>query len=161
AILHRGQIGFHHRTERLSNGPVESRRSVSKSFRRVKRRPRLQSTRRSRRWPPRAADGECGWGHLPAAGLRYPGQWAPTNRILSEGGRSMSAKFELAKSPNGQYHFHLKAANGEIILTSEMYNAKGSAEAGIESVKTNAPEDTRYERRASRSGEPFFVLHAA
>jgi len=73
----------------------------------------------------------------------------------------MSAKFELAKSANGQYHFHLKAANGEVILTSEMYNAKGSAEAGIESVKTNAPEDTRYERRASRSGEPFFVLHAA
>lgn len=73
----------------------------------------------------------------------------------------MSAKFELTRSDNGQYHFHLKASNGEIILTSELYTAKGGASAGIESVKTNARDDRRYERRASRSGEPFFVLTAA
>jgi len=73
----------------------------------------------------------------------------------------MSAKFELTRSDNGQYHFHLKAGNGEIILTSEMYAAKSGATAGIESVKANAADDRHYERRASRAGEPFFVLTAA
>src|SRR5215469_6429455 len=73
----------------------------------------------------------------------------------------MPAKFELTRSNNGQYHFHLKAGNGEIILTSEMYAAKSGATAGIESVKANAADDLRYERRASRGGEPFFVLTAA
>lgn len=73
----------------------------------------------------------------------------------------MSAKFELTRSNAGQYHFHLKAGNGEIILTSEMYTAKANAQAGIESVKANASHDSRYERKTSRSGEPFFVLSAA
>jgi len=73
----------------------------------------------------------------------------------------MSAKFELTRSDNGQYHFNLKAGNGEIILTGETYAAKSGATAGIESVKVNADDDRRYERRASRAGEPYFVLTAA
>ena len=73
----------------------------------------------------------------------------------------MSAKFELTKSTSGQYHFHLKAANGEIILTSQMYSAKAAAEAGIQSVKANAADDGKYERKTSAGGEPFFVLSAA
>jgi uncharacterized protein len=39
----------------------------------------------------------------------------------------------------GQFRFHLKAANGEIIAASQGYETKASAEKGIESVKTNAP----------------------
>jgi uncharacterized protein YegP (UPF0339 family) len=50
----------------------------------------------------------------------------------------VAAKFELKKAVNGQFHFNLKAANGEIIATSEMYQSKASAENGIESVKKNA-----------------------
>lgn len=50
----------------------------------------------------------------------------------------MAGKFEIKKSA-GQYHFVLKAANGEIIATSERYPTKAAAKTGIESVKTNAP----------------------
>lgn len=50
----------------------------------------------------------------------------------------MAAKFELKKTPSGQYRFNLKAGNGEIIATSESYTTKASALNGIESVKKNA-----------------------
>jgi uncharacterized protein YegP (UPF0339 family) len=73
----------------------------------------------------------------------------------------MAGKFELKKAKDGQFYFNLKAANGQVILTSEMYKAKSSAENGIESVKKNAPLDERYDRRESKKGEPYFVLLAA
>jgi uncharacterized protein YegP (UPF0339 family) len=47
------------------------------------------------------------------------------------------------------------------ILTSELYNAKGSAEDGIESVKKNSALDERYERKDSSSGKPMFNLKAS
>jgi len=72
----------------------------------------------------------------------------------------MAAKFVLSKSKNGKFMFNLKAANGEPILTGEMYESKSGAKNGIESVKTNAPMDERYEKKASKKGEPYFVLKA-
>lgn len=36
-----------------------------------------------------------------------------------------------------QYYFVLKATNGEVIATSEMYNSKQAAENGIRSVQSN------------------------
>lgn len=73
----------------------------------------------------------------------------------------MAAKFELKKAANGQFHFNLKAGNGEIILSSQMYKAKTSAENGIASVQKNAPDDSRYERKVNNSGKDYFVLKAA
>ncbi len=72
----------------------------------------------------------------------------------------MAGFYELKKSSDGQYMFNLKAGNGEIILTSERYTAKSSAENGIASVQTNSPKDERYDRRTSSSGSPYFVLKA-
>lgn len=51
----------------------------------------------------------------------------------------MAAKFEWFQDKAGKYRFRLKAGNGEIIATSEAYNAKDSCMNGIESVKKNAP----------------------
>jgi len=48
---------------------------------------------------------------------------------------AMAAKFDLKRGGNEQYMFNLKAANGEVILTSELYNEKPGAVHGIESVK--------------------------
>jgi len=73
----------------------------------------------------------------------------------------MAGKFELKKASNGQFMFNLKATNGQVILTSEQYEAKGGAQNGIESVRTNAPDDGRYERKTSTGGQPYFVLKAA
>ena len=72
----------------------------------------------------------------------------------------MPGTFELKPAAGGKFMFNLKAANNEIILTSELYNSKDAAENGIESVRTNAPVDQRYERRESTRGEPYFVLTA-
>jgi uncharacterized protein YegP (UPF0339 family) len=60
--------------------------------------------------------------------------------IALEGITNMAAKFELKKNAKGQFHFNLKAGNGEIIATSEMYESKASAKNGIESVKKNAAD---------------------
>ena len=49
-------------------------------------------------------------------------------------------KFELFQDKAGDYRFRLKARNGEIIATSEGYQAKSSCESGIESVRKNAPD---------------------
>jgi len=73
----------------------------------------------------------------------------------------MAAKFEIRKGSGGQYRFNLKAANGEIILSSETYYTKQGALKGVETVKVNAPFNTRYERRQASSGQPYFVLKAA
>lgn len=51
----------------------------------------------------------------------------------------MAAEYALLQSANGKYHFNLKAANGEIILASQMYSSAGAMENGIESVKKNGP----------------------
>jgi uncharacterized protein len=73
----------------------------------------------------------------------------------------MPGKYDLKKSPSGKFMFNLKAANGQIILTSELYNTKKAAENGIASVKKNAGNDARYERKESKKKQPYFVLKAA
>ena len=72
----------------------------------------------------------------------------------------MAGKFELKKSAKGQFLFNLKAGNNQVILSSELYSDKASAQDGIESVKKNAGTDAQYERKTSKKGEPFFVLKA-
>ncbi len=72
----------------------------------------------------------------------------------------MPGKFEIKRAKDGQFYFHLKAGNGEVILASEMYKAKPSAHNGIESVKKNSVVDGRYERKTSAKGQPYFVLKA-
>ena len=47
-------------------------------------------------------------------------------------------KYVLNATKTG-YTFHLKAGNGETILTSEVYSTKDACENGIESVRKNAP----------------------
>jgi len=73
----------------------------------------------------------------------------------------MAGKFELKKSTNGKFFFSLKAGNGERVLGSEMYETKSAAENGIESVKKNAGDDNRYEKKTSNTGDHYFNLKAA
>ncbi len=69
--------------------------------------------------------------------------------------------FELKNKEGSNYHFTLKAKNGQVILSSEVYNSKASATNGIESVQKNASEDGRYERKTAKDGRFFFNLKAA
>ena len=72
----------------------------------------------------------------------------------------MAAYFELSKSKDEQYRFVLKAGNGEIILTSELYKARAAAESGIASVQTNSPLAERYEKKTASNGKEHFNLKA-
>jgi uncharacterized protein YegP (UPF0339 family) len=72
----------------------------------------------------------------------------------------MAGKFEIKTTTAGKFRFNLKAGNGQIILSSEAYESKGAAQKGIESVKKNAADDARFERKESSHGKPFFVLKA-
>lgn len=65
--------------------------------------------------------------------------------------------FELKKSGE-KFHFVLKASNGQVILSSQMYASKASAMNGIESVKTNAGEDSLYEKKTASNGKFHFNL---
>ena len=48
------------------------------------------------------------------------------------------ARFDRLESKNGKYYFNLKATNGQIIGTSEMYESTASRDNGIASVAKNA-----------------------
>jgi uncharacterized protein len=73
----------------------------------------------------------------------------------------MAGKFELKKNDSGKFMFNLKASNGRVILTSQLYRAKAAALAGIESVRQHAADAANFERKTSAAGEPYFVLKAA
>jgi uncharacterized protein len=72
----------------------------------------------------------------------------------------MAGKFELKKSKNDKFFFNLLASNGQIILTSEMYESKASAQNGIASVKKNAVDTSRFSSLVGKDGSPYFVLKA-
>ena len=72
----------------------------------------------------------------------------------------MPGSFELKKTADDQFMFNLRAGNSECILTSERYKSKQAALGGIDSVKRNASNDDRYEKRPSGS-QFYFVLKAA
>ena len=49
------------------------------------------------------------------------------------------SNYDRKKSSNAKYYFNLKAANGQVIGTSELYEGSSRMESGIFSVKQNAP----------------------
>jgi uncharacterized protein len=73
----------------------------------------------------------------------------------------MAGSYKINQSKDGKYFFVLQAENGQTVLSSQRYTAKQSAKDGIESVRNNAGDDSRYERKQSKRGAPFFVLKAA
>lgn len=50
------------------------------------------------------------------------------------------SRYEKKTSTNGKYYFTLKANNGQVIGTSEMYDYSSSRDNGIEVVKREAPK---------------------
>lgn len=71
------------------------------------------------------------------------------------------ATFQIKKANDGQYFFNLvNNAGDEVLLRSELYGQKASCHTGINSVKTNAPLDERYDRKTAVNGKYFFTLKA-
>ena len=69
--------------------------------------------------------------------------------------------FELFQSENNQkYYFNLKAKNSQIILSSQGYADKSGAKNGIESIKTNCGDDSKFERKTASNGKFHFNIKA-
>lgn len=52
------------------------------------------------------------------------------------------ARYEAKQAANGKYFFNLKAANHQVIGSSQMYVSEATRATGIASVKTNGPTTT-------------------
>jgi uncharacterized protein YegP (UPF0339 family) len=72
----------------------------------------------------------------------------------------MAGKFEIKVTKNGHFVFNLKAGNGEVILTSQMYKTRESAVDGIEAVRKNVLDDKHFDRKVNTKGEPYFSVLA-
>lgn len=53
-----------------------------------------------------------------------------------------STMYDKKTSANGKFYFNLKAGNGQIIGSSEMYESESARDNGIASVTSNAPDAT-------------------
>jgi uncharacterized protein YegP (UPF0339 family) len=72
----------------------------------------------------------------------------------------MAGTFVIEAGKTGKIRFNLRAGNHQVILSSETYDTKASAQNGIESVRKNATDDSRYERKTAKDGSAYFVLKA-
>lgn len=70
-------------------------------------------------------------------------------------------KFVIKTGTNGQYYFSLKADNGQKILASEGYTTKAACTNGIDSVKANAKDDSKYDKKTSTNSKYYFNLKAS
>jgi uncharacterized protein YegP (UPF0339 family) len=69
-------------------------------------------------------------------------------------------KFIIKNRTNGEFQFNLKANNGQVILTSEGYTTKSACNNGIESVRKNSQDDSKFDRKISTNGKDYFNLKA-
>ncbi len=69
-------------------------------------------------------------------------------------------KFVNKTGKDGQYYFNLKADNGQVILSSEGYTSTSARQNGIDSVKLNAKDDSKYDRKTAANGKFYFNLKA-
>jgi len=72
----------------------------------------------------------------------------------------MAGKFVISKGKDGKDYFVLKAGNGEVIMSSQGYKSASGCENGIESVRTNSQDETKFECREAKDGRTYFVLKA-
>lgn len=73
----------------------------------------------------------------------------------------MPGYYELKPSTDGQFNFTLKAGNHEIILTSQRYKTRKSAESGIASCQKNSQNPKSFERKVAKDGRNYFTLKAS
>jgi uncharacterized protein YegP (UPF0339 family) len=71
----------------------------------------------------------------------YTSKAACNNGITSvQTNASQDVRYAKETSKNNKHYFNLKATNGQIIGSSEMYESAAGRDNGIESVKNNAPK---------------------
>lgn len=71
-----------------------------------------------------------------------------------------SGVYEISQAKDGQYRFVLKALNGEILLSSELYKDKVSAMNGINAIRNSAQDECNFEIIEAKNGKSYFHLKA-
>jgi len=72
----------------------------------------------------------------------------------------MSGTFVIETGKTGKFRFNLLSGNHQVILSSETYDSKAAAQGGIESVRKNAADNTRFDRKTAKDGSAYFVVTA-
>jgi uncharacterized protein len=73
----------------------------------------------------------------------YTSKSAAENGIASvQKNCGSTERYELLDAKNGKFYFTLKAANHQVIGTSQMYSTKDARDGGIASVKANGTSTT-------------------
>jgi uncharacterized protein len=70
----------------------------------------------------------------------------------------MSSYFLLSACSDGQFMFHLKTGNHEVLLRSQPYRSKQAARGGIESVRRNSRLASRFVRMVEDESACYFVV---
>ena len=69
-------------------------------------------------------------------------------------------KFVITRRSNNEFQFNLKAANHQVILTSQGYSSLEACKNGIESTMKNGLVDGSFDRKTSNNGKHYFDLKA-
>ncbi len=72
----------------------------------------------------------------------------------------MPGKFVVTKGKDGQSYFTLKAANSQVVLSSEGYKTAKACINGIESTRKNSQNPNRFEVRTAKDVRQYFILKA-
>ena len=84
---------------------------------------------------------KAGNGQVILSSQGYSSKSACENGIDSVSKNSKNdSMFERKTASSGSPYFNLKASNGQVIGSSEMYSSTSAMENGIASVKKNAPD---------------------
>ena len=88
---------------------------------------------------------------------------APSSVTEDNPNTVLMGKFYIKQAKDGSYMFNLKASNGEIIATSDMYSSLEKCKKGIASVQLNAPianlEDHAVDGAVEEALNPKFELY--
>jgi len=71
------------------------------------------------------------------------------------------AKFQVFQGEDADYYFRFVAANGEILLRSEGYITRQSADKGIEVVPESAPDARNIEQLEAVDGSFYYTVKSA
>lgn len=77
---------------------------------------------------------------------------------VNEEALATKGKFETFTGRDGKTYFHLLAGNGEKVLQSQGYASQASALNGIEALKANGGDATKYLLREASDGAWYFVV---
>ncbi|MBK9035212.1 MAG: YegP family protein [Myxococcales bacterium] len=95
-----------------------------------------------------------------AACVDAPVDTSEVSEAASWGDTSIRPSFELWKSSDSQFRFHMLDSRGEILVTSQGYSARTAALTGLLSVLANGGDKSHYDVRPNAGGGAYFNLKA-